>query len=163
MKLFNKTFLVLSLTALLAACDEDSKDTAKSPAIPSVKPVPFNPVEATISDLHTSIQTKGASCVDVVNSYLDRIKAYDIQGPTLNSVIAINPNALKEAEELDKKFKETSSLTGPLHCVTVLAKDNIDVANMPNTAGSPELLDNIPKDDAYIIKNIKEKGGIILG
>ena len=161
MKLFNKTCMLLSLSAFLVACDEDSKETA-APA-PVVKPVPFNPVEATISDLHTSIQTKGTSCVDVVNSYLDRIKAYDIQGPTLTSVIAINPNAIKEAEELDKKFQQSATLTGPLHCVTVLAKDNIDVANLPNTAGSPELLDNIPEDDAYIIKNIKAKGGIILG
>jgi Asp-tRNA(Asn)/Glu-tRNA(Gln) amidotransferase A subunit family amidase len=98
-----------------------------------------------------------------VQSYLDRITAYDKQGPTLNSVISINPNILQEANELDEYYKKTGKFKGSLHCVPVLAKDNIDVINIANTAGSDALLDNIPQDDAYIIKNIKAQGGLIIG
>ena len=130
---------------------------------PSIQPIPFEPLEATISDLHASLESKGSNCVNVVQSYLDRITAYDKQGPTLNSVISINPNILQEANELDEYYKKTGKFKGSLHCVPVLAKDNIDVINIANTAGSDALLDNIPQDDAYIIKNIKAQGGLIIG
>ena len=107
---------------LLAACnDSDDKTTEQQ-----INPVSFNPVEASISDVHNSILSHGASCVQVVQSYLDRINAYDKQGPTLNSIITINPNALKDAQALDDYFKQSGKLKGTLHCVTVLPKDNID-------------------------------------
>ena len=156
---YKKTILFLSLSGFLSACN-DSNDSTSSE---SVQPIPFNPVEATIADVHKSIQSKGASCVEIVQSYLDRIEAYDKQGPTLNSVIAVNPTALADAKALDELFQRTGKLKGELHCVTVLPKDNIDAVGMANTAGSLALADNLPKDDAYIIKNIKENGGIILG
>lgn len=147
---------------LITACkssDNDDKQTSQ----PSIQPIPFEPLEATISDLHASLESKGSNCVKVVQSYLDRITAYDKQGPTLNSVISINPNILQEANELDEYYKKTGKFKGSLHCVPVLAKDNIDVINIANTAGSDALLDNIPQDDAYIIKNIKAQGGLIIG
>ncbi|WP_347880905.1 amidase family protein [Acinetobacter johnsonii] len=147
---------------LITACgssDNDDKQTSQ----PSIQPIPFEPLEATISDLHASLESKGSNCVNVVQSYLDRITAYDKQGPTLNSVISINPNILQEANELDEYYKKTGKFKGSLHCVPVLAKDNIDVINIANTAGSDALLDNIPQDDAYIIKNIKAQGGLIIG
>ena len=159
----SKTLLCISLTALLTACNDDNDSKKAANFAPQVEPVPFEPVEATIEDLHTSIKTKGATCVDVVQSYLERIEAYDVQGPTLNSVISVNPYALEEAAELDEYYNKNGKFKGDLHCVTVLAKDNIDVVNMANTAGSSALLDNFPPDDAYIIKNIKEKGGLIIG
>ena len=144
---------------LLAACnDSDDKTTEQQ-----INPVSFNPVEASISDVHDSILSHGASCVQVVQSYLDRINAYDKQGPTLNSIITINPNALKDAQALDDYFKQSGKLKGTLHCVTVLPKDNIDTLDMPNTGGSVALANNIPADDAFIIKRIREQGGIILG
>ena len=144
---------------LITACgssDNDDKQTSQ----PSIQPIPFEPLEATISDLHASLESKGSNCVNVVQSYLDRITAYDKQGPTLNSVISINPNILQEANELDEYYKKTGKFKGSLHCVPVLAKDNIDVINIANTAGSDALLDNIPQDDAYIIK---AQGGLIIG
>jgi Asp-tRNA(Asn)/Glu-tRNA(Gln) amidotransferase A subunit family amidase len=157
-----KTILVTSVFMLITACkssDNDDKQTSQ----PSIQPIPFEPLEATISDLHASLESKGSNCVNVVQSYLDRITAYDKQGPTLNSVISINPNILQEANELDEYYKKTGKFKGSLHCVPVLAKDNIDVINIANTAGSDALLDNIPQDDAYIIKNIKAQGGLIIG
>lgn len=160
MQTFHKTLLFASLTLLLAACnDSDNKTVTETP----VAPIPFNPVEASISDVHASILSKGASCVQVVQSYLDRIKAYDKQGPTLNSIITVNPNAIQDAQALDDYFKQSGKLKGALHCVTVLPKDNIDTYDMPNTGGSVALANNIPADDAFIIKKIREQGGIILG
>jgi amidase len=157
---FKKSLLFVSVISLLTACGDNDSSTNDSNA---PTPIAFNPVEATINDLHKSILSKGSSCVGVVQSYLDRISAYDRQGPELNSVISLNPNALKEAEILDQQFSKNSKLSGPLHCVTVLAKDNIDAVDMANTAGSVALIDNFPTDDAYIIKKIKDNGGIILG
>lgn len=160
MQTFHKTLLFASLTLLLAACnDSDNKTVTETP----IDPIPFNPVEASISDVHASILSKGASCVQVVQSYLDRIKAYDKQGPTLNSIITVNPNAIQDAQALDDYFKQSGKLKGALHCVTVLPKDNIDTYDMPNTGGSVALANNIPADDAFIIKKIREQGGIILG
>lgn len=157
-----KTILVTSVFMLITACESSDNDD-KQTSQPSIQPIPFEPLEATISDLHASLESKGSNCVNVVQSYLDRITAYDKQGPTLNSVISINPNILQEANELDEYYKKTGKFKGSLHCVPVLAKDNIDVINIANTAGSDALLDNIPQDDAYIIKNIKAQGGLIIG
>lgn len=164
MQMLQKTMLCISLAALLSACN-DSDDSSKATPAPeetAVTPIAFNPVEATIADIHASITSKGATCVEVVQSYLDRIEAYDRQGPTLNSINAVNSRALEEAKALDDYFAQNGQLKGQLHCVTVLPKDNIDTFDMPNTGGSPALANNIPADDAYIIKKIREAGGIIL-
>lgn len=159
MQIFSKTILFLSLSTFLVACNDSEQSTEKS----SIAPVPFNPLEATITDVHQSILTQGASCVDIVKSYLNRIEAYDKAGPTLNSIINVNPNALKDAQNLDEEFKRTGQLKGQLHCVTVLPKDNIDTIDMPTTAGSFALEDNMSEDDAFIIQKIREQGGIIIG
>lgn len=159
---FKKTILLISLSAFLSACN-DSDESASNTDNETIKPIAFTPVEASIASVHQSIQSKGASCVQIVQSYLDRIEAYDKTGPALNSIISVNPSALTDAQALDDYYARTGQLKGPLHCVTVLPKDNIDAMNMANTAGSPALKDNFPKDDAYIIHKIKENGGIILG
>ena len=160
---FKKTALILSLSTFLVACGGSDDKVQQQPSPTPVTPIAFNPVEATIADVHASIKTKGATCTEIVKSYLDRIEAYDKQGPTLNSVITVNKNALTDAKALDDYFAQTGQLKGDLHCVTVLPKDNIDTFDMPNTAGSPALANNIATDDAYIIKRIREQGGIILG
>lgn len=122
----------------------------------------FSPTEASIADIHNAIQNKGTSCTAIVQSYLDRISAYDKAGPALHSVITVNPSALQEARALDTYYQQTGQLKGDLHCATVLVKDNIDVAGIATTGGSNALQDNVARDDAYAIKNVKNKGGIIL-
>lgn len=145
--------------AFMTACnDSETQESVHTPT-----PIPFHPMEASIADVHASIQSKGAQCTEIVQSYLNRIEAYDKKGPTLNSIIHINPTALQDAQALDKYFQETGKLKGDLHCVTVLPKDTIDVLGMPTTAGSNALNDNLPVDDAFIIQRIKNNGGIILG
>src|SRR6516165_7664197 len=86
---------------------------------------PFQIVEASIDDIHMALRSGR-----LAQSYLDRINAYDKQGPTINSVITINPNALAEADRLDAAFAN-SGLVGPLHGVVNLVKDEIDAAGMP--------------------------------
>lgn len=157
-----KPFTIISCSILLVACNDDNSKQ-QTFFQPPTKPIPFNPIESTIDSMQASIATKGATCSGIVQSYLNRIEAFDRKGPNLNSVIAINQEALKEAKDLDNFFQSTGKMKGDLHCVTVLVKDNIDVKGMPTTAGSSALIDNYPSRDAFIIKNIKEHGGIILG
>lgn len=150
------------VSVILIGCNDDA-DSSNTPTKPDVKPIAFNFVEGTIKQLHTSIKTGGITCHAAVQGYLDRIQAYDKTGPTLNSVITVNTNALNEADRQDAYFKSTGNLTGPLHCVTVLAKDNFDTDDMPTSAGSLALQNSQPEHDSFVIKKIKDNGGIIIG
>jgi amidase len=95
--------------------------------------------------------------------YLNRIESIDKNGPNINSVIEINPDALLLARELDIEFQNGKS-RGTLHGIPVLLKDNIDTADkMQTTAGSLALKGNIAKYDAHIVKRLREAGAIILG
>lgn len=150
---------VFVLMGMLTACGSDNDDETAA----VVTPVPFKFVEGTIDQLHTSIKTGGISCHDVVKGYLDRIAAYDKQGPALNAVITVSDTALAEADKLDAYYKTNKKLIGPMHCVTVLPKDNIDSFDMPTSAGSAAMINAQPDTDAYILKKIRDAGGIIIG
>ena len=121
----------------------------------------FKLEEATIASVHLAMEKGLITCSQLIEMYIKRIQDYDKQGPSLNSVIMINPNALKIADELDKQFKE-SGLTGSLHGIPVLLKDNINTSDMATTGGSLSLENFIPQEDAFITKKLKEAGAIIL-
>ncbi|MEC9408186.1 MAG: amidase family protein [Pseudomonadota bacterium] len=154
-------FIGLLGTAGLLGCG-----ASPSPAEPASNPPAiegeFTWVEATVADVHDALAAGTLSCVDLVQGYLDRIAAYDRQGPTLNSVIAINPSALEDAAALDTAYAE-SGLTGPLHCAPVLLKDNFDAAGMVTSAGATALDNARPPDDAFSVAGIRAAGGLILG
>ncbi|OEC89970.1 MULTISPECIES: amidase [Acinetobacter] len=152
--------LLVSIS-LLTGCDDDSDHQDTSTPTPTI--TKFNFVEGTIAQMQTAILDGGTTCHQVVQGYLDRINAYDKQGPTLNSIITINAQALAEADKLDEYFKINKKLIGPLHCVTVLPKDNIDTSDMPTSAGSKALMNSQPEQNAFIINNIKQAGAIIIG
>ena len=97
----------------------------------------------------------------LVERYLARIEAYDRRGPSLNSLITVNPKALERAASLDRAFRE-SGPTGPLHGIPVIVKDNYDTADLPTTAGSLALLDSVPPDDAFQVRRLREAGAIVL-
>ena len=61
----------------------------------------FNPVEATIEDIHAGYRSGQLTCRQVVQAYLDRIEAFDKKGPQINAMITVNADALKEADKLD--------------------------------------------------------------
>ncbi|NBG89248.1 amidase family protein [Isachenkonia alkalipeptolytica] len=118
-------------------------------------------MEATIERIHHLMEEGELTCRELVEFYLKRIEAYDQKGPKINSIIKINPDALKIADELDAKYEKTG-LTGSLHGIPVLLKDNVDTKDMETTAGSLSLEESIPKEDAFITKRMKEAGAIII-
>ena len=119
--------------------------------------------EMTISELQELYKTGKYTVKDVVSTYLSRIEAIDRNGPKLNSVIIINPDALLVAEELDREL-QAGKPRGPLHGVPVILKDNIDTHDgMPTTAGATVLRNSYPQADSYVARKLKEAGAVIIG
>jgi len=118
----------------------------------------FNIVEATVADIQSAIATGSMTAHAVTAKYLERIEAYDDE---LNSILTVNEDALNRADELDNEFA-TSGLVGPLHGIPIILKDNFDTDDLPTTAGSVSLEGSIPPDDAFLVKQLREAGGIIL-
>ena len=98
----------------------------------------------------------------LTQAYLDRIGKLDKSGPTLNSIIELNPDALKQADELDAERK-AGKIRGPMHGIPVLLKDNIDAVGMANSAGSLAMADNRPQRDAFLVARLRAAGAVILG
>lgn len=151
-----------TLTATAAVLFLSACGAPETPSEALVETKSFNWVESTIADAHTAFADGSLNCVDLVNGYLDRIDAYDRQGPTLNAVITTNPNALSDAESLDQEYL-ASGLSGTLHCVPILLKDNFDSFDMPTTGGSLSLDGAQPPDDAFSVAQMRAEGAIILG
>jgi Asp-tRNA(Asn)/Glu-tRNA(Gln) amidotransferase A subunit family amidase len=122
---------------------------------------PFQIEETTIAGIHAAIEARHLTCRALVQQYLDRIVAYDKHGPALNSIITINPNALASAGELDADFAKRG-LTGPLHCIPFIVKDNFNTANIPTSAGSLALAQSVPSEDAFQVRKIRGAGAIVL-
>jgi Asp-tRNA(Asn)/Glu-tRNA(Gln) amidotransferase A subunit family amidase len=122
----------------------------------------FNILETSIDDIHAAYKSGELTCRQLVQMYLDRIEAYDKKGPALNAIITLNSKALEEADRLDRAFK-TSGLSGPLHGIPVVVKDQADAAGMPTTLGSLLFKDHHPDRDCFVVENLKKAGAIILG
>ncbi len=118
--------------------------------------------ERTVDQLQADMTTRRATSADLVRAYLKRIERLDRRGPTLRSVIALNPEALAQARALDAERK-AGRIRGPLHGVPVLIKDNIDTLEMPTTAGSLALTDNHTRRDAPVVARLRAAGAVILG
>src|SRR5271157_1656407 len=123
----------------------------------------FDLSELSITDLQMGLKAGKYSSRSLVEKYLARIEAVDRKGPTLRSVIEINPDALRLAESLDKQRKEKGP-SGPLHGIPVLIKDNIDTADrLATTTGSLALVGAKPPRDAFLVAQLRQAGAIILG
>ncbi|MDH5401669.1 MAG: amidase [Candidatus Heimdallarchaeota archaeon] len=121
--------------------------------------------ELTISDILELYETRGLTAVELVKSYMQRIKNYDKNpnGLSLNSIIELNADALTIASELDEYYR-LNGVKGILHGIPILVKDNIDTAgSMQTTAGSLALTGNNRDADAFVVSLLREQGGIILG
>jgi len=143
--------LLATIGLLLSAC---------APSAPTNKVAEFNFIETTIDDLHAAIKDQTISCEAVTSGFLDRIKKYD-EISNLKAIIYINPNAIKEAQALDKKYQATQTMQS-LHCVPTILKDNFDTFDMPTEAGSIALSGSIPPDDAYMVKRLRQADAIII-
>jgi amidase len=119
--------------------------------------------EITISELSDGIKSGKYTIKSITEKYISRIQLIDKSGPAINSVIELNPDALKIAEELDKELKEKGPRSS-LHGIPVLIKDNIDTADrMQTTAGSLALVGSIPPKDAFLVQRLRSAGALILG
>ncbi|MDB5080378.1 MAG: Amidase [Chloroflexi bacterium] len=119
--------------------------------------------EVTIAELQAALEKGEVSSVDLVRTYKARIEAVDWSGPSLHSVIELNPEAEDLARALDEERK-TKGPRGPLHGLPLLIKDNIDTDDkMHTTAGSLALLGSRPQQDAFVVTKLREAGVIILG
>jgi amidase len=120
----------------------------------------FDPFEATIPQIRAALAAGNITCKQLVQFYLDRMDALDIAGPKLNAIRVRNPRALSIADAMDN---QTAALPkGPLFCIPILVKDNIDTGDMPTTAGSVALQNTFPLDDSFLVKRLKAAGAIII-
>jgi amidase len=125
-------------------------------------PQAFSVVETTIADIHAAYQAGTLTARQLVQMYLDRIAAYDQKGPSINSIISLNPKALAEADRLDAALK-ASGFVGPLHGIPVIMKDQGDVKEMPTTLGSVLFKDYMPGRDGFAVAKLKKAGVIFIG
>ena len=121
----------------------------------------FHLLEATVDDVRAALLAKRITCHALVALYLKRIEAYDKSGPRFNAIQTVNPRALQEADRLDMALT-TSAPLGPLHCVPVLVKDQIETSDMTTTYGSAVFKDFVPQRDATVVKKLKAAGAIVL-
>ncbi|HVP53220.1 MAG TPA: amidase [Terriglobales bacterium] len=154
---FLKTSIVGGVSAALLPALAGAVEAA-SPVVPT-----FEFDEVSISDLQDGMKSGEYTARSITEKYLARIEAIDKQGPAINAVIEINPDALALADALDKE-RAAGKVRGPVHGIPVLVKDNIDTAdNMITTAGSLALLGWKPPRDATIVQKLRAAGAVILG
>jgi len=135
-----------------------------APATEQPRP-PFNVVEATIADIHRAFQAKTLTCRALVDAYLARIDAYDKQGPALNAIVVVNPNARAAADAVDKQFASPNAGTfakRPLHCIPMVVKDNFETIGLQSANGSKSLEGFISDRDAFQVARIKAAGAIVI-
>lgn len=151
----NLRIIVLFITALLLSttCVDRKKTTISDTDFIA---------EMTIKSLQEGYKTNKFTVSQIVETYLRRINEIDKNGPTLNSVIEINPDALTIAAALDKQISE-GKITGPLFGVPVILKDNIDTHdNMHTTGGATALRNWQPQSDSQVAKKLREAGAVVI-
>jgi amidase len=124
-------------------------------------PAPFRVEETTIAEIHRAMSDGRLTCRALVDQYLRRIEAYDKNGPALNAVVLVNPDATRLADELDRRFA-AGGLTGPLHCVPAIVKDNFETIGLQSADGSLSLQGFVSNRDAFLVRRLKEAGAIVL-
>lgn len=121
---------------------------------------------ATIASIHHAIHTHQMTCHDLISTYMERIKKYNLSVKNrapINAWSELNPSALTQAHQLDTTFQKTNKLSGSLHCIPIILKDNIDSFDTTTTSGSYALLGSQPVRDAFLVKQLRDAGAIILG
>src|SRR5690348_789515 len=133
---------------------------AQGPAGP---PPPTKHNEATVTQLQAEMASGKLTSHQLTQEYIDRINALDQNGPGVNAIIELNPDAMAMADNADKLRKQGKVL-GPLHGIPVLLKDNIDTGDkMQTSAGSFALVGQPAKRDSTVAANLRAGGAVILG
>ena len=119
-------------------------------------------LEQDIPTLQKNIKAGNISYEKLTLFYLYRIRKFESDSTkSLNSIISLNPNVLKEARARDKNKKKNTKYS--IYGMPVLLKDNINTSNLPTTAGALVLADNTAIKDAFIVERLRKKGALILG
>ena len=130
--------------------------------LPSAQTLPpFDVHEASIAQIHAAMRAGRISCRGLVEQYLKRIDMFDKNGPSINAIVVTNPGALKQADALDQRFKQ-SGATGPLHCIPMIVKDNFETIGLQSANGSLALAGYVSDKDAFQVKKIKDAGAIVI-
>ena len=128
----------------------------------SVHAQAFEVSESAIADEEKAMREGRITSRALVQAYLNRIEAFDRRGPRLNAMITVNPNALSEADALDRE-RAAKGPRGPLHGIPVIVKDNYSTADMQTTAGTMALFGFVPSSDAFQVRKLREAGAVIIG
>ena len=155
---FLQTTVVGGISAALLPSLARAEEVTAPAAVPD-----FELDEVSISDLQDGMRSARYTARSIAEKYLARIEAIDKQGPAINAVIEINPDALAVAAAMDKE-RAAGKIRGPLHGIPILVKDNIDTADkMMTTAGSLALVGWKPPQDATVVHKLRAAGAVILG
>ncbi len=161
----NKWITIPVAAALLAACSPETNTDgapASSGAPETVSYAPTGWMSKSLPEIAAALQSGEVSSEDLVKSYLARIENVDRSGPTLQSVLTVNPDALEQARALDA-MRAAGEPIGPLHGVPIILKDNIETKDqMATTAGALALKDNITGRDSPLVAGLRDAGAIIL-
>ena len=131
-------------------------------AMPSAQTQPpFEVHEATIAQIHSAMKAGRLTCRGLVEQYLKRIDMFDKNGPAINAIIMANPDALQHADAMDQRFKQ-NGMTGPLHCIPMIVKDNFETIGLQSANGSLSLAGFVSDKDAFQVKKIKDAGAIVI-
>ena len=151
---------IVPLAASAASAEKAETSVPTAAAVRANKEI--NLSERTIEELQQLLQN-GYTSHRLCQDYLTRITQLDQQGPKLNAIIELNPDALSIADTLDKERK-AGKLRGPLHGIPILIKDNIDTGDhMQTTAGALALAGNHAAKDSFVAAQLRKAGAIILG
>jgi amidase len=161
--LTTSTLATIGITTFLVEGCNNSKNNIGDEKVTNDIPEEFELDELTIDSLQEKLTSGIYSSEKLVEFYLKRIEAIDKKGPTLNSIIEINSDAISIAREMDNERKD-GKIRGALHGIPIVIKDNIDTADkMQTTAGSLSMVGNFSSKDAFIVKKLREAGAIIIG
>src|SRR4029077_12338960 len=162
MKTTNTIFVILAITALpfTVLADQNENDQGDND---EGNNVPTKHSEATIAQLQAEMASGKLKSEELTKEYIARINALDQNGPGVNAVIELNPDALSMAKNADK-LRHQGHVLGPLHGIPVLLKDNIDTGDkMQTSAGSFALVGKPAKQDSTVAAKLRAGGAVILG
>ena len=118
--------------------------------------------EMAVGELQEAMKAGRYTAESITRKYLDRIKEINQNGPQLNAILQVNPDAISIAQSLDAE-RSNGTVRGPLHGLPVVLKDNIETADRMNTtAGALALKDHVAQNDSWLAKKLREAGAIIL-
>jgi amidase len=122
----------------------------------------FTLEEATVSSIHQAFAGGALTCAQLTKLYIDRIDAYNLQGPSLRAVLTVNPKAMETAAAMDRQYQANPSNAGPLHCIPIVLKDNFNTADMATSGGHISMKDSRPTADAFTVARMRKAGALML-